>query len=773
MKKSAYSLCLFIGVVLCTSCSVNKFIPEDNYLLDEVRIVSDTKEVRAASFTSYIRQNPNAKWFKLVKVPMHTYCISGRDSSKWINRFFRKIGDAPVIYDETVTRKSQDEIEKAVRNMGYMEAVVQLDKQPRKNRMKLSYHIRAGHPYIVRSLVYDIGDEVINAYLSRDSAQSLLHPGMILDVDVLEAERQRITRILQNRGYYKFNKDFIVYQADTVRNTYRVDLTLQLLPYRTRKEDAPRKHEQYTVRDIRFFADNEILASQGERNLEGFDSLSYRGYEMYYKDKLFLRPRLLLNFNYLRPGELYSEQDVQSTYANLSRLRALRYSNIRFYEAGGNDSLKLDAWVMLAKNKSKSMSFEIEGTNSAGDLGAAASVSYQHRNLFKGSEMFTLKVRGAYEAITGLGSSQDYVNDNYVEYSVESSLNFPEFMFPFLSSDFKKKIKATSEVGLKFTSQIRPEFSRTLASASWSYKWNNHKRIQHRFDLIDINYVYMPRTSVAFQEYLEEMTKQNSLLEASYRDQLVVRMGYSLTFNSAGNSMLRTPTKDSYSIHVNVEESGNLLYGISKLVHPTPKKGDSYVLANIPFAQYVKMDLDFAKNYMIDIRNSFVFHVGVGMAFPYGNAKALPFEKKYFSGGANSVRGWSVRSLGPGVYKSADGSLNFINQAGDLKLDLNVEYRTHLFWKLNGAAFVDAGNIWTIRKDSQQEGGEFKFNEFYKQIAMAYGLGIRFDLDYLILRFDGGMKAVNPSETGSERYPLVHPRFSRDFAFHFAVGYPF
>jgi outer membrane protein assembly factor BamA len=188
----------------------------------------------------------------------------------------------------------------------------------------------------------------------------------------------------------------------------------------------------------------------------------------------------------------------------------------------------------------------------------------------------------------------------------------------------------------------------------------------------------------------------------------------------------------------------------------------------------VKADFDFAKNFMIDPRNSFVFHIGVGVAYPYGNSKMLPFEKRYFSGGANSVRGWSVRSLGPGVYKgSEDGRMDFINQAGDIKLDLNIEYRTHLFWKLNGAAFVDAGNIWTIRDDSGQEGGLFKFNEFYKQIAVAYGLGIRLDLDYLILRFDGGMKAINPVETGKKRYPVIRPRFSRDFAFHFAVGYPF
>lgn len=773
MKKSARPYIYTLIIALCTSCSVSKFIPEDKYLLDEVKIVSETKEVKPSLFNSYVRQNPNAKWFNIVKIPMHTYCISGMDSSKWINRFFRKIGDAPVIYDESVTMKSQGEIEKAVRNMGYMGATVQLDKKVKKNKMKLAYRIQAGRPYIVRHVAYDIDDLVISDYMQQDSAQSLLSPGMIFDVNVLDAERQRITKLLQNKGYYKFNKDFLVYSADTARNTYLVDLTLKLLPYQRKKEDVPDRHQQYKVRNVNFLADNEIISVQNE-TLDEYDSLYYKGYNMYYKDKIFLRPKMLVEFNRLRSGELYSEQDVQNTYKNLGRLRALKYSNIRFHEVNDKDSTQLDAYVLLAKSQNKSVAFEIEGTNSAGDLGAAASVSFNHRNVFKGSEGFNIKVRGAYEAITGLGSSQDYVNDNYMEYGIESSLNFPEFMFPFLSSDFKKKIKATSEVGIKFNSQIRPEFSRTLASASWSYKWSDRKRIQHRFDLIDVNYVYMPHKSSGFEEYLDSMIYKNSLLAASYRNLLIVRMGYNFTYNSVGNTMMRTPKTNSYSIRVNFEEAGNLLYGMSKLVHSTPKAEEGYVLANIPFAQYVKADFDFAKNYMIDPRNSFVFHIGVGVACPYGNSKILPFEKRYFSGGANSVRGWSVRALGPGIYKgSEDGRMNFINQAGDIKLDLNVEYRTHLFWKLNGAAFVDAGNIWTIRDDSEQEGGVFKFNEFYKQIAVAYGLGIRFDLDYLILRFDGGMKAVNPAGTGKDRYPIIRPRLSRDFAFHFAVGYPF
>ena len=768
--KRKVQLYLYITLVaLLTSCSVNKFIPEEHYLLDEVHIVSDTEEVQPSMFTSYLRQNPNAKWFNLVKVPMHIYCLSGKDSTTSFNRFLRKLGDAPVIYDANVTQKSQKEIEKAVRNMGYMRAKVELDTEIKKNRMKLNYRIKAGRPYIIKHIAYNIDDMTINDFIEKDSAQSYLRAGMPFDVVALDNERNRITKLLQNNGYYKFNKDFIVYQADTVRNTFQVDLTMKLLPFQLKKEDVPTKHRQYTIRNVNFLTEDNLI--NPDNYYTGYQSLQHEGLQIFYQDKLYLRPNTLANFNHIRPKELYSEQDVQNTYTSMGRLRALKYTNIRFDEILDNDSAQLDANVLLTKGKNQSLSFEIEGTNSAGDLGAAASMTFQHRNVFKGSETFTMKIRGAYEAITGL--QEGYENDDYKEYGVEASLNFPEFKFPFLSSDFKRKIRATSEVGLSFNSQNRPEFTRTLASAKWGYRWVDRKSSQHRFDLLDVNYIYVPWKSENFKNYLENLTDRNSILIKSYEDQLIVRMGYTYTYNSANDKSRTSTNRNSYSIRMNLEEAGNLLYLGSKAIHSAPKENKGYMIANIPFAQYIKGDFDFAHNWNIDERNSLVFHIGMGVAYPYGNSQVLPFEKRYFSGGPNSVRGWSVRSLGPGSYKGTEGNMNYINHSGDIKLDVNLEYRTHLFWKFNGAAFIDAGNIWNIRDYEGQEEGTFRFNRFYKQLAVAYGLGLRFDLDYLIIRFDGGMKAINPMRTGKDKYPFLRPKFNRDFAFHFAVGYPF
>ena len=766
MKKGIlYTILLYLALSLA-SCSATKFVPDGSYLLDEVKIHTDNKEIMRL----YVRQNPNSKWFSTIKPQLYVYNWSGRDSTKWFNRFLRKIGDAPVIYNESDAIRSQEEIAKAVQNLGYMGASVKRTTKTKKKKLKLFYEITSGKPYIVRTLKYDISDKKIAEYLRNDSTQSMLREGMLFDVNVLDAERQRITDYLLCNGYYKFNKDYITYTADTARNTHQVDLTLHLLPYKTYVGDTPKEHFQYKINKINFITDYDVLQSSALSSIEINDSLHYNGFPIYYKDKLYLRPKVLVDNLRFASGDLYDERNVQKTYTYFGRLSALKYTNIRFFETQNGDSTQLNCYVMLTKSKHKSISFELEGTNSAGDLGAAASVSFQHRNLFRGSETFMVKFRGAYEAISGL--QPGYKNHNYTEYGVETSINFPNFLFPFLTSDFKRRIKATTEFGLQYNYQLRPEFSRTIASASWSYKWIQKQKIQHRIDLLDISYLYLPWISSQFQEDYINKDKDNYILKYNYENRLIVRMGYNYSYNSAGGTLVNnTITTNSYSIRAGFESAGNILYGISKMINMRKNKDGEYAILGIPYAQYLKGDFDFAKNIIIDHRNSLAFHAGIGIAVPYGNAKVVPFEKRYFSGGANSVRGWSVRNLGPGSF-AGDG--NFMNQSGDIKLDASIEYRTRLFWKFRGAAFIDAGNIWTIREYENQPGGVFEFDKFYKQIAVAYGLGLRLDLDFFVLRFDGGMKAINPKyKKAKERYPIIHPRFSRDFAFHFAVGYPF
>lgn len=767
MKSRAYPFLVVIVMMLLASCSATKYVPEGSYLLDGISVESDNKDINTNDLSLYLRQSPNSKLFGLFHTQLYIYNLSGRDTTKWVNRMFRRIGDEPVIYSEEEDERTRDQLTRAVRNMGYMGASVESVIKTHKKTREVTYKVTSGRPYKVRSLSYDIPNEPIRQLIQADSANSLLHEGMNFNINLLDEERQRIATHLLNNGYYRFNKELLTYTADTARNTYQADVTLHLHPNIVNGVEQP--YRPYNINKVSFVTDYDVLQRNVQDAFDVSDSVHYRGYPIYYKNRLYIRPRTLVNTTWINPGELYNQANIQKTYNNFGRLSTLRYTNVRF-EPEANDSTKLNAYILLTKNKLQSVSLEVEGTNSAGDLGAALSVSYQNRNLFRGSELFMFRVRGAYEAVSGLHGQ--YRNESYTELGAETSINFPRFLFPFLSSDFRRNVRANTEFGMQYNYQMRPEFTRIVASTNWSYKWQSKSlHTRHQIDAIDINYLYMPWLDPIFEErYLIE--KQNYILRYNYEDRLIVRAGYSYVYNSATGALPTTTVADnSYSLRFNVESAGNVLYGFAKLTSMHQNKEGEYSILNIPFAQYIRADFDYAKNIAFDLKNSLSYHLNLGVAFPYGNAKMVPFEKRYFSGGANSVRGWSVRDLGPGSFP---GDGNFLNQTGDIKFDASLEFRSKLFWKIQSALFVDAGNIWTIRDYESQSGGKFRFDKFYKQIAFAYGLGIRLDLDFFILRLDGGMKAINPVfESGKQRYPIIHPRFSRDFAFHFAVGYPF
>lgn len=740
------------------SCSTTKFVPEGAYLLDEISLTSDTENVRAGSYRGYIKQNPNAKWFSRFRVPLSIYSLAGSDSTRRVNKALKRMGEAPVLYNEEEVAKYAQDIRQAVMTHGYMQANVDYETQLHGKKAKVTYHIHPNRVYKVASIKREIADRRVDSILKADSLASKLYVGMDFNANVLSEERSRITNNLLDLGYYKFNKEFISFQADTVEGSYWVDLTLRI-----RNQIGSGGHDQFHIGKIDVYS-----------TLNPTDSLTFDGCNILFTDQLKIRPRVLASAIPMRIGDLYSQSQVQKTYDNYNRLRALRYTNIRFLEMPG-DTLGLWAQIHTDNSKSQSFSAELEGTNSAGDLGAAVSTTYSHRNFFKGSETFNVKLRGAYEAITGL---EGYSNQDYVEIGAETSINFPRFIFPFVPHSYMREKKASSEMALQYNMQNRPEFRRRVASWVWRYRWTNrNKKVSHRFDVVDLSYVYMPWISKTFKEqYLDNLDDYNAILKYNYEDLFIMKMGYSFTYNSQGlmgvaGSNMGT---NSYTIRGNIETAGNLLYGISNLLGSKGNSEGRYTIANIAYAQYIKGDFDISKSFRFDEKNSLALHLGFGIAYPYGNATILPFEKRYFSGGANSVRGWNVRTLGPGSYSGGHKSIDYINQSGDMKLDLNAEYRTHLFWKIDGALFVDAGNIWTLREYADQPGGQFRFDKFYKQLAAAYGMGFRLVFDYFILRFDGGMKAVNPVYTnGAQHFCFLHPNFSRDFTFHFAVGLPF
>ena len=728
---------LLTGALLLGSCSASRDLPEGTYMLDKVKVVTDGKyeDINSAQMMNYVRQKGNARWFSAIKIPLGVYAMAGKDSS-WINRTLRQMGEAPVIYDTLLARQSCEDLQLALQNKGYLDAQVEMYVKPHHRKMDALFVLHPGQPYFISNFKTDIQDSVIARMIAP--RKPLLHNGLQFSTDALNAERSQITTFLQDQGYFRFHKEFITYRAHKDTARHEVGLTMVLHPYRANSEAKDTLHSRYWIRNISY--------ESGALN----DSVIH------------LRPSVLKENTFLAEGEPYSSSQLQNTYNHFGRLGAVRYTNISFQPVA--DTTLLDTKIQIQTNKPSTISFQPEGTNTSGDLGAAISLTYQNRNIFKGAETFTMKVRGAYEAIRGL---EGYSNQDFIEYSIEGRLTFPRFIVPFLSAESRRRNTATSEVSLMYDSQDRPEFHRRVLSSGWRYLWKKQGHPDsYRFDVLDLNYVFMPWISDTFRkEYLDNPSNSNVILRYNYEDLFIMKMGFGYTYNN-GRLALKT----------NVESAGNLLGLGTAIFEGSKNVNGQYRVFDIAYAQYVKADVDFARNLLgRSSKDQLVFHVGLGVAYPYGNSKVLPFEKRYFSGGANSVRGWTVRSLGPGRYKDKDGRINFITQTGDLKLDLNLEYRTHLFWKFNGAAFLDAGNIWTLRQYDEQPGGQFSFKNLITDMAVSYGLGLRLNFDFFVLRFDLGMKAVNPAyQTEDEaHYPLIHPRFSRDFAFHFAVGMPF
>jgi len=764
MKRNqlGYILLLFVLTLIC-SCSVSKYVPDEEYYLKDVRVTSkDEKVMKKYFLKNYVQQSTNKKIFG-VKFPLKAYTLSGTDTTKWACRMMRKIGEAPVLYDSVKAARTEQDILHTLANAGYMKATINQQKTIKGKKMSITFDVDPSTRYYIRNIKREIADPGLRKLIcGDDTLNSLLHPDTPFDINVLSEERSRLSRIIRNLGYYKFNKEDIRYSADTIQNKWIVDVTLRIGLHLEDGRSEPEQHKQYHIGNITYLSDVNLQT-------QNIDTLVRKGVNFSYKNRLRFRPNMLISNTQLKQGELFNDSHLRNTYSNFTRLGAVSFSNVFLQERQGTDTL--DAYIIVNHAKPHSLGFDIEATNSAGDLGAAVSASVAHKNFFKGSETFMVKLRGAYEAITGL---EGYDGHNYYEFGGEMSLSFPSFLLPFVHQNWATEHRAASEISLQYNMQDRPEFRRHVFTAAWRYKWNsNNQRVNHKFDLLEINYVNMPWISKTFKEqYLDSLGKTNAILKYNYENLLITKLGYTYTYNSLGNRE-QTFGKNAFTVRFNIETSGNFLQGITSTYNSHINENGQRTFLGIAYAQYVKSDFDFAKSIKIDKDNSIAFHAAFGIAYPYGNSKVLPFEKRYFSGGANSVRGWSVRSLGPGSYNGVDKGINFINQSGDIKLDLSMEYRVNLFWKFSGAAFIDAGNIWTIREYEDQPGGEFKFGEFYKQIAASYGLGLRMNLGFFLLRFDAGMKAINPAYNGKDHYPIYHPNFSRDFAFHFAVGMPF
>lgn len=764
--------------LFCAGCSSTRHVPEGKLLLDDVKIkINDsTHLLDAQKLLPYVRHRENQKMLWSAKFRLGIYNLSGQDSTTRWNRWMRRLGEAPTIYDPSATVEDAEHLRKAMANRGFLHAAVKVDtaRNEKGRKMKVCYNLYPNAPYIIRDISYSFPNDTLQTVIMRDSDRFTVHPGDPLDLDKLDAQRELIVDRLKNRGYYAFAKEFISFNADTVAGSNHVDLLMTVRPESPSDLNNLRMHthHKYIVRNIFCLPDYDPGVTDDITNYHAADTVNYRDITILYADKRYLRPDVIFENCFLRRGEIYRARDVNNTYNAFSRLDILKFINIRFMPGGSTGDIEfLDAYILLTPGKSQTVSVELEGTNSEGDLGVAAGVNYAHRNIGKGSETLSLKLRGAYESLSGnLGG---FIHNRYMEYSAETGINFPKFKAPFLKDEFKRRIRASTEFNLSLNYQERPEYTRIISTAGWNYKWAERRRLnRYTYTPLDINYVYLPEST---NNFINEIAPDNPLLRYSYEDHFIMRMGYSLyhTNKRPDTSTRQSAQTNIYSIRVNAEVAGNFLFALSSIFnHRSNFHEHPYKVFGIHYSQYFKADADFSYLHIFDSRQALACHGGFGIGVPYGNSSIMPFEKRFYGGGANGVRGWDVRALGPGRFPGSNSVSDFINQCGDIRLELSTEYRAKLFWVIEGALFVDAGNIWTIHNYRNQPYGMFKFNSFYKEIAAAYGIGIRLDFSYFLLRFDLGMKAVNPA-IDQYQWPIIKPDWKRDSSFHFSIGYPF
>lgn len=457
----------------------------------------------------------------------------------------------------------------------------------------------------------------------------------------------------------------------------------------------------------------------------------------------------------------------------MNMLRQFKVININFTERDsleGNDGL-LDCRFQLSPLPKQGMSVELEGTNSSGNFGIAGNLNVMHRNIFKGAEVLDFQIRGAMERQQAVlnNSSLDF---NTREFGFETGLTFPKFLSPLSSEHMFSFQVPQTRLSIGYNYQHRPDYTRTITNLKFGYSWKSSENVAQSFNLFDFNYVNLSKFNPAFIDSIKDY-----YVKSSFTDHLIGAMNYSWTLGAQN----RSKSGNYKFARFNFESAGNFLSAYAFLINKnkfetidtlTNTRRSYYKILNTRFAQYLKADFEYRRGVMVDKYNSVVWRAFVGAGLPYGNLDVLPFEKQYFTGGANGIRAWQVRSLGPGTYKAEKGE--YPNQSADLKLESNLEYRFKLFWVMEGAFFLDAGNIWTINGKTERTGAIFRLDNFYNQIAVGTGAGLRFDFTYFLFRLDLGMKLRDPSlEEGRRWIPTNYPITTDHFNLSFAIGYPF
>ncbi len=766
LKNILYPLLLFF-----ISCSPAKYVPKENYLLSKNKIKIEQGKIEKSKLKNYIRQQPNKKILGF-RLNLALYNISNLSKTKWPHGWLRKIGEEPVIFDPFLTKQTVSQLEKYLETKGYYNAIVKDTTVYRgKRNAKVYYSINPKEPYCIRNIYYLFEDTSLMTIVLNDTINSLITKGMLFDKDVLQEERIRIEDVLKQNGYFRFSKEYIYYTAEVIPEINKIDLTLGIKEFiegEVDRKSKVRHHKKYGIHNVTIYPDFTAYEAFSQPLKENNpDTFKYNNIKFIVNQKKKIKPSVISSHNYINPGQIYNYNNVDKTYRNLSSLGLFKFVNVQFSEPKNQNQETfglnpLDCKIELTRNKVQSYEVEFVGTNSYGDLGVRSNLLYKNLNLFRGAEIFNFKLTGAIEAL------KDSLYSRSVVFGTEFRIEIPKFLLPLRSQEFVKKYSPKTFFSLALNHRAEKKYVKTYASAAIGYTWKGNRHLRHSVYPLELNFVQVDEEKS--KDILEDSTY--IYLWPSFTDHMVGVSRYAVEYNNQEIGK----AKDFMYFKMNLETSGNLLFALSKLTNRSTNNEGNYLFFEVPFSQYLRSDFDFRYYRVFDAKNSLVYRIFFGLAYPYGNLKSVPYEKKYFVGGPNSVRAWNAYTLGPGSYNDTTSNkvLRKYKNPGDIKLELNLEYRFKLFWKLEGALFMDAGNIWDIYKQDERPNAFFEWNRFFKELAIGTGFGTRFDFPYILLRIDLGMKVKDPSLPQGKRFVFLDQNYKgKLFTLQFGIDYPF
>ncbi|GAB4134655.1 MAG: BamA/TamA family outer membrane protein [Bacteroidia bacterium] len=793
---------------------------EKDILLKKVFVVCENPDIDKNDMYGYIKQKPNRKLLgvnlsnkKILKTGsgfplyLHLYNLvnpqrekkrAERRDRKFIEKNKRRqaknkpeksrkkktigeilynIGEPPVILDSTKTRKSRQQLEQYLNNKGYFVSVVtdsvyypKLQKK-KKKKAKLYYYIKPTVPYTVDSVVWQIEDPGVAYDLMPDTSafKCLIKQGANFDVDILELERQRITKSLRNNGYYKFSKNFIHYEVDTTGRNRHAKITIVITKPVFQISDTSfyeSSHQRYQIRNIRVvnIYDFRILRND---SVPYYDTVFAGGIaflrDTFWEHKLRYKPDLFFSRITFQTNKYFSDRDVDTTYRMISALRVSRQVIIEQHEVGNNF---LDVDIKMFPFPKEAFTAQIEGTNTGGNLGIGGSFSFQNKNVFRGAELFEFRIKGGTEAQQPLTdattTTQDQITFNTIEAGSEVSLNVPRAFFPFNLLPIKKAEERKTMFLGSFNYQSRLDYDRILGNLSYGYSFKKGRYSRFSIYPVEINIVKVnPKAGLAAL-----LENRDPLLQYRFTDHLINDFRLNWTINTQTISK----KKNIDYLKIDLESSGNLVRTYYEMKGWIPDANGSYRIAGIPFSQYVRLNMDYIHYWNLSDYQQLVIRVSNGVGYPLKNFPTMPLEKSFFGGGANGIRAWEARSLGPGSYQiPADQKYA---QFGDIQMQYNVEVRFKISKSWNGALFADGGNIWLIKPDSNRVGGDFQPGKFLDDFAFGPGVGLRYDLSFFIIRLDWAFKLRDPAQPFGSRW-YVPGRRPLESNLNFGIGYPF